>query len=251
MKRLHRTLLGMSLAAVAAASHAASVTVKFDDPLFNGSPAPFYDSVKIHFPRESKPGLDNAEILVGRLQGTVTSFEGVAPSIFVDSLSDLFLYRYDIDDSVVAGQSVAYTINLSGASARTLDFLGAVNSVLNPSDHYAWLHPTTAFQAAAIQLGIWESRYESTGWNIHNGDFKANKLDDATSTALANFFAAIPNAATLNSIYTMTLQVRGADMITGDPPDVDAAAVPEPGSLALFGAAAFALTAARRRRMHS
>ena len=60
-----------------------------------------------------------------------------------------------------------YTVNYS-VDARTLDFLGAVNYVLNGNsntwaDINAWLHPSNGNIGAAIQVGIWKSLYETSG----------------------------------------------------------------------------------------
>lgn len=101
--------------------------------------------------------------------------------------------------------------------------------------------------AAAVQLGIWESKYEDVNgaWDIANGSFKASGLETATKTHLDSFFAAINSSASLDGKYVMTLEANGAqDMITGDPPPTD---VPEPGTLALLGAAIVGLVTTRRR----
>ncbi|MBE0546372.1 MAG: PEP-CTERM sorting domain-containing protein [Rubrivivax sp.] len=161
------------------------------------------------------------------------------------------MYCYDVYEHIGSGSVVNYTINLAGESARTLDFLGAVNHVLNqnPStyDPYAWLHPGNGYVAAAIQLGIWESKYEDVNgaWDIADGSFRASELETATKGHLESFFGAIGNTASLDGKYVMTLEAHGAqDMITGDPPPTD---VPEPGTLALLGAAVVGLVTTRRR----
>lgn len=246
MTRPHRTLLSLALAGIAATGQAATVTVGFDNPIFNGVPAPSYDNVTITYPKLSATGSQSSNVAAGRFQGTVLAFSGVDASIFVDGVNDLFMYCYDVYEHIGGGWVVNYTINLDGERARTLDFLGAVNSVLSQGlDPYAWLRPGSGAVAAAIQLGIWESRYEAdTAWDIDSGSFRASQLDTATRTALNGFFAAIGPSAALDGRYVMTLEAHGAqDMITGDPP----AAVPEPGTLALLGAAAVGFLSARRR----
>lgn len=252
---LQRTLVAAALAGSAAASLAGGVTlaptatVKFDSPIFAGVAAPAYDSLSITYPSLATGGAaQTANVAAGRFQGTVLSYSGVDPSIFVDGLSDLYMYCYDVYEHIGGGWQATYAINLEGGSARTLDFLGAVNAVLNtgkPSyDEFAWLHPADGNVAAAIQLGIWESKYEADGWNLGAGRFSASGIDAATASHLGDFIGALGGSAALDARYAMTLEASGAqDMITGDPP----AQVPEPGTLALLAAAGVALAAARRR----
>jgi hypothetical protein len=228
------------------ASLAATVTVQFDSNIFNGVTNPDYDVVGISYPVGQ-----SANAAAGRFQGTVKSYSaGVDPIIFVDSLDNLFMYCYDLYEHVGGNWLVDYTINFTGESNRTLDFLGGVNSVLNAGkpaaqyDKFAWLHPTNGFVAAAVQLGIWESKYDSDAWDITGGGFRATGIEDGTSVWLNKFFNAIGSSDSLDGKYVMTLEARGAqDMITGDPPG----AVPEPGTLGLLAAAGLGLMATRRR----
>jgi hypothetical protein len=127
-----------------------------------------------------------------------------------------------------------------------------VNAVLSQGqanvDPYAWLHPTSGAMAAAVQLGIWESKYEAGGWNLANGSFSATGLDAGTHVHLNSFIASINGSASLDGRYAMTLEAAGVqDMITGDPP----ASVPEPGMAALLGLAGAGAWVARRRRPRS
>ncbi len=240
-----------ALAATAIASHAGTVTVTFDSPIFNGTPAPSYDAVQITFPKLAGSGSESLSVAAGRFQGTASNLVGIEAGRFVDSISDLWMYCYDLYDTIAGGQVVNYTVNFNGATDRTLAFLGAVNAVRNAgkptADPYAWLHPANAYEAAAIQLGIWESKYD-TGWNIATGLFHASGLESATASALSSYFGAVGTAAALDRGYTMVLEARGAqDMITGDPPP----AVPEPGTLALALAPLAMLVFGRRARRTS
>jgi hypothetical protein len=217
--------------AMTCASHASTVSVKFDNPLFKPLGA---DSVNLTLPNESNTGSTQMTTSAGRIQGTATSYTGVPSSIFVNSVNDLFMYCYDLYDGVSSGSTVNYNINFSGASARTLDFLGAVNAKLNAADLYAWLRPTTVDQAAAIQLGIWESKYDtSASWDLSNGLFKASNVNSDAKDWFNDFAGMIGTSGSLNSNRAMVFESsRYQDMLAGDPPSNN---VPEPSSLALLG----------------
>lgn len=251
MINLRKTLIAAAVAVCAASAQAdpATVTITFDNPIFSGTPAPSYDAVTIHYPLADGKSSTSTAVHAGRFQGTVNDFNGVPESIFVDSVSDLWAYCYDVYSTISNGQKVEYTINFDGVQARTLDFLGAVNHVLNTGggdDPWAWLKPENGYQAAAIQIGIWESLYESdeNGWDIANGAFRATGLETDTMTALNQFFSALDDSTALESGHAMVLEAEGAqNMIVGDPVG---GSVPEPGTLALLLAPA-ALLALRRR----
>ncbi len=245
MTRIHKTLLAAAFAACSVAAQAATVTITFDSEIFNGTAAPFYDAVNITYPAMSGTGSSTASVAAGRFQGTASNLVGIDAGQFVDNINDVWMFCYDVYETIGHGQVVTYTVNFDGARDRTLDFLGAVNSVLGTGNPYAWLHPATAYEAAAVQLGIWESLYD-TGWDITNGSFRASGLETATKTALSGYFGAIDTTSALDRKYTMVLEARGAqDMITGDPPRNS---VPEPGTLSLLLASAGALALGRRRR---
>ncbi|OGB00999.1 MAG: hypothetical protein A3E25_02755 [Burkholderiales bacterium RIFCSPHIGHO2_12_FULL_69_20] len=253
----------MAVLAAAGTASAAAVTIQFDSPIF----APFsgYDAVSIKFP--SAPGGVLADrslnVAAGRFQGTASDLDGIAPSVFIDSVSNVFMYCYDLYETIAGGRTVRYQVNFDGETERTLDFLGAVNAVLNTQrgqsgdsyDKFAWVHPTDIYQSAAIQLGIWESRFDSSSqWNLADGLFQAWNLDGSAGATNAGtgkthwyieqFLASRDGAASLDGQFAMTLEASGAqDMITGDPPS----RVPEPGSLVLTGLALAALVGARRK----
>lgn len=243
MKHL-RTLTVGCLAALALPAPAAYIRVTFDNPIFNGVPAPAYDVVTITYPERTGTGSRSVTTAAGRFQGTGSNVQGVDPGIFVDSLADLYMYCYDVYEMVGSGWSVDYAINFDGETARTLDFLGAVNAVVGGGDPFAWLHPTSGAMAAAIQLGIWESKYETGVWSLDGGSFRATGIDTATRQHLNSFMAAVDGSASLDGRYVITFEAAGyQDVITGDPPP---GGVPGPATLAL-SALGLGLLAARRR----
>jgi len=249
MPRFAQTLLATALAAAAFAGHAATVKIAFDNPIFNGTPSPGYDAVNITFPAAGGAGSQTLSVAAGRFQGTASDLVGITADRFVDNLADVWMYCYDVYETIGNGSVVTYTVNFDGATDRTLAFLGAVNSVRNAGnptpDRNAWLHPTTAYEAAAIQIGIWESLYDSSGWDLNAGAFRASQLEAPTASALASYFAAVGQAPALERQYTMVLEARGAqDMLTGDPPG----AVPEPGTLTLLLAPLALIAYGRRTR---
>jgi hypothetical protein len=249
MNTFNKSFALLVCACAASVGHAASVQITFDNPIFNGSGS---DTVKLTFPNLAPAhGSTTEDVNAGRFQGTATNLQGVSPSIFVDGVNDVYLYCYDLYQNISSGQGVNYTINFNGELSRTLDFLGAVNSVMNlnkPSfDPYAWLHPVSASQGAAIQLGIWESKYEtSPNWSLTSGSFTASSLSGSTQAWWDGFQAAIGTANSLDGGQVMTLESGSyQDMIAGDPAPLN---VPEPGSMALVGIALAGMTLLRRRQ---
>ncbi|MFT3849458.1 MAG: PEP-CTERM sorting domain-containing protein [Propionivibrio sp.] len=243
MNKYKYPLAAIACALVASTSHALpTVDVKFDSNIFAGSG---YDDVTI-----TVAGTNPFSVYAGRFQGTASNVVGVPDSIFVDGLNDLFMYCYDIFQHISGGTSATYTVNMNGELARTLDFLGAVNTVMSGQgvyDPYAWLHPINGYQGAAIQLGIWESLYESSvDWSLIGGTFKATGLDSGTGKTQQwwnTFKDAIATSDSLDGAYVMVLENPYVqDMITGDPPTI-----PEPGSLALLGLGLGGMLWARRK----
>lgn len=230
-----------------------ALTVTFDNPIFGvTSDTPSgSDSISLSYSRGT------IGTRAGRFTGVASAPENFDLNLLVDLDNGpavrFAMYCYDLDQGISGGSTVRYTVDFDGESQRTRNFLGAVNAELNKGkvgnaiDPYAWLRPGNALAGAAIQIGIWESLYDTTPeWSLGTGSFQASKLDSGTEGWLRDFFARLHSnnfsALTAESVIVLR-SGSNQDMITGDPPTQ----VPEPGSLALV-VAALGLAAARRRK---
>jgi PEP-CTERM motif-containing protein len=248
LKTFARLALAASLA-VSTAAVADTVTIKYDSPLwaFGG------DSMSV----THDSGAHWLSAGAGEFEATVLSHTGgITDANFVDNKNDLFLYCYDLLQTIGNGEQVTYTINYTGVTARTLDFLGAVNYVLNSnsntwSDPYAWLHPGGTEIGAAIQAGIWESLYDSgNDWDLGTGVLQVTGLETAATTEYDKFRTAVLNGAVDDLSQSQTMLLASAsnqDQITGHR-STGRQELPEPASIALVALGLAAAGFARRRR---
>lgn len=256
-----RTAVGgailLASAAFSLGANAAALTVTFDNPIFGlTSDNPRSDRINLTY--SSGGGLRSIGTNAGRFTGVASNPENFDLKLLVDldngEAVRFAMYCYDLDQYISGGDRVSYTVEFDDESPRTRDFLGAVNAELNKDkagdavDPYAWLRPGSALAGAAIQIGIWESLYDTTSeWSITTGSFRASNLDHGTRTSLNSFFARLNNedfSAIAPESVIVLRSGTNQDMITGDPP----LQVPEPGSLALVAAAGLGLAAARRKK---
>jgi hypothetical protein len=93
MKILKCTILA-TMIATAGAANAAAVTITFNNPIFDQLPGPDSDTVRITY----KTGSETRDLQTnaGLFTGSATNLSGVEPSIFVNSISDVLMYCYDI-----------------------------------------------------------------------------------------------------------------------------------------------------------
>jgi hypothetical protein len=213
-----------------------------------------------------------------RFTANVVWFTGIASDSFVDAQGSIFGYCYDIFEVLARGGN-DYDVDYSGVTQSSLEFLAAVNATIEGGDEFDWLNPVDRWQAAAIQIGLWETLYDDegrTGFNLAGGDFnvKPRSLEARTADALDAILANYNAAGMLDASSVMVLRAsgngRGQDVLIGrhgvdsgtlppipagaqlqvpEEPHVSASReVPEPGMLALLGAAALAVGGARRRR---
>ena len=249
MKVLEHGFILLACTCAVSVCSAASVQISFENQIPNRSISRVTSAPKetksthVTYPNQAPAnGSTTKDVTAERFQGSATQITGASPSIFVDEVDKVFMFSYDLYAGISPGEVVDYTINFNGAQARTLDFLGAVNSVMNAkktvADDFAWLHPVSGDQGAAIQLGIWESIYETrSAWNFVSGDFMADNFNSGTNNWWKDFREVVHTTASLDSNAVMTLESANSGAMITAGVNAPASEVPEPGSLALLGLA--------------
>ena len=152
-------------------------------------------------------------VAAGRFQGTATNLVNIAPRVFVDGVNDLFMYCYDIYESINHGQSVNYIVDFNGATERTLDFLGAVNSVMSIGKAYRPLCLAAPDQRQpgrrdpARHLG---EPLRHRRWSLTDGALHRPRASTAAHHRLPGTASRAPSAAPTRSTssYTMVLESR-------------------------------------------
>lgn len=199
-------------------------------------------------------------VAAGMFGGTATGSNDFDATTLYSSENNVLAYCIDIMNNLLSDGT--YNVQAIGQNqvdnstdvrrdfARTLSFLGAVNEVLTPilllSDtHTNWLNPNSAWMSAAIQVGIWESLYESDGAVLSTSDgwFEATTLGTQGDEFLTAAFGMMSTAAALDARKVKWLQIEnGQDLI------VDPVTVPTPATLGLFALGLAGLGWSRRKK---
>lgn len=217
-----------------------SVTITFNTPIFTKD---WYANVTLS-------GTDHqGRVSAGRFSGKASILNNVTEETFVNGVDEVLMYCFDLLQHISPGDKPNYAILFSPTKfSRTLDFIGAINFVLNeerdPSgetfDPYAWVRPNSRAQSVAIQLGLWETKYDSS-WDMSNGSFSVVSVPDFALPVLNSFKARYQNSdnkvvkGVAPELVMILEDDTYQDMIAADPPTQVSA--PGTAAILLFGLA--------------
>ena len=183
-------------------------------------------------------------------RGTASAVAGVAPSIFVDSLDDLYMYCYDLYEQVHAGQRpITPSTSMAPRRAPSIFSVRSITSstvaaTIGVIPSRGFIRPVPS-RALRFSSASGKANTIAAG-SLGSGSFKASGLETATQNWWLQFRAAVLDGAVadLDPSFAMTLEAPGVqDMITGDPQ-----ALPEPASALLVALGLAGIGAARPRR---
>lgn len=258
---LASSLLASSLAFSTGAQALPTVDIAFSGNLFPAGS----DSLTFNFGNGSNSR--SARVNAAMFGGAATNGVDFDPASLYKNAKDVLFYCVDIIQHL-RRSSTTYNVNdiskstvVGDASlgnprrdfARTLDFLGAVNFILQ--DTYSldfgdknWLNPSSGWMSGAIQVGIWESLYETEGASLAvedgSGNFFVSRGLNRKAGLLSLAFDDMSGTAALDSNQVKWFSTEyGQDLIA------DPASVPLPATLALIGLGLAGIGYQRRKVM--
>ncbi len=173
---------------------------------------------------------------------------------YANGFVEYSVFEFDDNEDAQPTTTTEVTTDISatGSLTNVLDFLGALNDVLDETEYWVeeddgedgwvqygtysfgdrnWLNPANSLMSSAIQVGIWESLYDyDNGMNINSGHFSAMDLSYDGQDLLDAAFGRMASSDSLDSSQVLLFQpTDGSQTLIGDPVEV-----PAPGSFLLL-----------------